>query len=355
MKTNHNFYSNIAFNLAEEHLGQTNLNPSVGCVVVKNHSVISSGITSKNGRPHAEYNALNKAQDFSNSSMYVTLEPCSHYGVTPPCTEIIKRKKIKKVFYCFNDPDKRSFNKAKKNLRRKNIKVFKVNIARQDFYKSYYINKIKNLPLIDAKIAFSKDFYTINRKKKWITNFKSRRVSHLLRSKYDSILSTSKSINKDNSLLNCRINGLDNHKPDLIIIDMKLKLRKNLKIFNLSPKRKIYIITSSKKKEKINFFKKKCKIFILNKLNDKKDFNFLFNKLFKIGKRRILIESGLIFLNQLLKLKLIDYLYVFKSDKNLNENGSNNSKLNYIKKFKFGKNLQVNLITDRLYKIRIKK
>ena len=77
MKTNHNFYSNIAFNLAEEHLGQTNLNPSVGCVVVKNHSVISSGITSKNGRPHAEYNALNKAQDFSNSSMYVTLEPCS--------------------------------------------------------------------------------------------------------------------------------------------------------------------------------------------------------------------------------------------------------------------------------------
>ena len=73
---------------------------------------------------------------------------------------------------------------------------------------------------------------------------------------------------------------------------MKLKLRKNLKIFNLSPKRKIYIITSSQKKKKINFFKKKCKILRLNKLNDKKEFNFLFKKLFKLGKRRILISWG---------------------------------------------------------------
>ena len=93
MKISHNFYLNLAFNLAEKNLGKTRKNPSVGCVIVKNNAVISSGVTSIDGRPHAEYNALNKKINFSGSNMYVTLEPCTHFGVTPPCTDIIKRKK----------------------------------------------------------------------------------------------------------------------------------------------------------------------------------------------------------------------------------------------------------------------
>ena len=94
MKINHNLYSNLAFNLAEKNIGKTNKNPSVGCVIVKNNSVISSGTTSYNGRPHAEFNALSKNINFKNSNMYVTLEPCTHFGLTPPCTNIIERKKI---------------------------------------------------------------------------------------------------------------------------------------------------------------------------------------------------------------------------------------------------------------------
>ena len=93
MRTSHNFFSNLAFNLAESHLGKTKLNPSVGCIIVKNNSVISSGVTSINGRPHAEFNALNKNINFKNSKMYLTLEPCTHYGKTPPCINLIKRKK----------------------------------------------------------------------------------------------------------------------------------------------------------------------------------------------------------------------------------------------------------------------
>ena len=103
MKTSHNFFSNLAFNLAESHIGKTGTNPSVGCVVVKNNSVISTGITSINGRPHAEFNALNKNINFKDSEMYLTLEPCTHYGKTPPCINLIKRKKIKQVYYCYND------------------------------------------------------------------------------------------------------------------------------------------------------------------------------------------------------------------------------------------------------------
>ena len=94
MKENHKYFSNLAFNLAETNLGNTKKNPSVGCVIVKNQSVISSGTTSNNGRPHAEFNALNKKMNFNGSLMYVTLEPCTHFGLTPPCTNIIRKKNV---------------------------------------------------------------------------------------------------------------------------------------------------------------------------------------------------------------------------------------------------------------------
>ena len=102
----------LAFELAKINLGSTKENPSVGCVVEKNGSIISSGITSVNGRPHAEFNALNKNINFKNSNIYITLEPCSHYGKSPPCTNIIKKKGIKKVYYSINDFDERSKNKS---------------------------------------------------------------------------------------------------------------------------------------------------------------------------------------------------------------------------------------------------
>ena len=85
----------------------------------------------------------------------------------------------------------------------------------------------------------------------------SRKVGHLLRSKYNCIISTSKTVNKDNSLLNCRINGLNNYKPDLIIIDRKLKLKKKLALFDITKKRNTYIVTSSTNDQKISYFKKK--------------------------------------------------------------------------------------------------
>ncbi len=353
MKKSHNLFSNIAFNLAEKNLGKTKDNPSVGCVIVKNSSVISSGCTSLNGRPHAEFNALNKNINFKGSHMYVTLEPCTHYGVTPPCTNLIKKKKISKVFYSFNDPDKRTNKKAAKILN--NVAQIKQISKRfKYFYESYFLNKNKNYPLIDAKLAISKDYFTVNKRDKWITNARSRKVVHLIRSKYDCIISTSKSINKDNSILNCRIEGLNNFKPDLIIIDRYLKIKKNLKLFKLSRKRKIIIVTLSSNKKKINFLKqKKIQIIKIDKLNKKEDFINLNKRLFNIGKRRVLVEAGLVFLNKLIKFKIINNLYIFKTNTNLKKNGYNNSKSNYIKKIKLINPIKVNLNEDKLFKIKM--
>ena len=209
--------------------------------------------------------------------------------------------------------------------------------------------------MIDAKIAISRDYFTINKKNKWITNDRSRKVSHLIRSKYDCVVSTSNSINKDNSLLNCRIDGLNNNKPDLIIIDRYLKLKNKLKLFDLSSKRKIYLITLSNNKKKISFLrKKKVKIIQINTLENKKDFKSLFKVILKIGKGRILIESGLIFLNQLFKYKLINNLYLFKSSKSLSTKGYNNQSINFIKKLNTKNKINVNLDRDELFEIKIK-
>ena len=93
MTINHNFFLNLAFQLAEKNLGQTEKNPSVGSIVVKNNTVISSGVTSANGRPHAEFNALNRVKNAAGSTLYTSLEPCIHRGRTPPCTDIIIKKK----------------------------------------------------------------------------------------------------------------------------------------------------------------------------------------------------------------------------------------------------------------------
>ena len=183
MITNHRYFLDLAFQIAEKNLGKTKLNPSVGTVVVKNNTVISSGVTSVNGRPHAESNALKKKINFNGADLYTTLEPCTHYGFTPPCVNIIIKKNIKNVFYAFNDPDTRTFKKAKEILKRKKIKITKIKSKKfKNFYASYFINKKYKIPFISAKIAISKDYYSINKISKWITNYQSRKITHLLRS-----------------------------------------------------------------------------------------------------------------------------------------------------------------------------
>ncbi len=351
MINNHNHYLNLAFHLAEKNLGQTKLNPSVGTVIIKNGAVISSGVTSIQGRPHSEYNALNNLTNCSGASLYTTLEPCTHYGKTPPCINIITKKKIKNVYYAFEDPDIRTFRKAKKILSKKGIKTKLIKTKKyKNFYKSYFINKKLFIPFVTAKIAISKDYLTINKREKWITNEVSRNKVHLLRNRHDCVLSTSKSINRDDSLLNCRINGLNKNKPDLFIIDLKLKLKKKLSLNKYLKIRKTFLITRKNNANKISLYKKMgYKIIFINKLENRNDLNLLYKKIHKLGYSRMLIETGLTFLNYLIKNKMIHELFIFRSNKKLGKNGKNNSTSSYLKKI-YPKLLTINLNGDNLLK-----
>jgi diaminohydroxyphosphoribosylaminopyrimidine deaminase / 5-amino-6-(5-phosphoribosylamino)uracil reductase len=354
MTINHKFYLDLAFQIAEANLGKTKLNPSVGTVIVRNNSVISSGVTSLNGRPHAEFNALKNGNIFKGASLYSTLEPCTHYGLTPPCVNIIKRKRIKNVYYAFEDPDFRTFKKSKNALEKKKIKTKLIkNKNYKRFYDSYFFNKKFKRPFISAKIAISKDYYSINKKSKWITNKSSQKITHLLRSQNDCIFSTSKTINKDNSLLNCRINGLNDYKPDLFIIDLNLSLKNNLLLNNITNKRKTFLIIDDKNKNnnKIEpFLKKGFNIFFIKALNNKSDFIKMFQKIYKIGYSRVFFETGLTFLNSLLNYRLVNNLYVLQNNIKLNNNGYNNSTSKYLRKIKLINKMKINLINDVIYK-----
>ena len=110
----------LALMQAHRNLGNTKENPAVGCVIVKNNCVISAECTSINGRPHAEQNAIAYSKNnIKNSDLYVTLEPCSHYGKTSPCVKRIIKRKIKRVFFSLKDPDPLSYNKSTKQLKKK--------------------------------------------------------------------------------------------------------------------------------------------------------------------------------------------------------------------------------------------
>ena len=361
MSTNQNkdfLFLKLAFHQAEINLGSTSLNPSVGCVVVKNNSVISSGRTSFNGRPHAEANALKKKINFKDSTIYITLEPCSHYGETPPCVKKIINKKIYKVIFSINDIDKRSKNIAFKNLKKAKIKVkrFIHKSYAENFYQSYFLQASKQPPYIDVKLAVSNDYLSINKKQKWITNNASRNVGNFLRSKYDCILSTSKTINCDNPQLDCRIEGLEHKSPAVVIVDRSFRIKKKSKIFR-NRSREIFIFIQTNNKIKEEYFKKiGVNIIKLQKSDNlKNDISEIYFFLKQLGFNRILLESGVKYINEVLKCNLIKNFYLFKSSFNLKNKGKNNTKINLIRKLKttIKNKVRINLNGDSLYKIEL--
>jgi diaminohydroxyphosphoribosylaminopyrimidine deaminase/5-amino-6-(5-phosphoribosylamino)uracil reductase len=229
----------LALQQALKTLGNTGSNPAVGCVITKKNYVVGAGFTSKSGRPHAEYNAIHFCKsNLKNSDLYVTLEPCSHYGKTPPCVNIIAKKKIKKVYFSIKDPDPRSYNKSKKKFKKNKIQTRNGILSSEikNFYASYIKTKKNELPFVTAKMAISKDFYTNNIKNRWITNNYSRGRVHLMRSNHDCILTSVQTVIADNSNLTCRVKGLEKNSPLRIILDKNLHIPINSNIIKSSHK-----------------------------------------------------------------------------------------------------------------------
>ena len=350
------FYMKVALDLAKSRQGLTGSNPSVGCVIVKNDQIISIGTTSLDGRPHAEYNAIkNCYEDLAGAKIYVTLEPCSHHGLTPPCTDLIINSKISKVLYSINDIDKRVRNKSFKIFKSHNIIVKKglLKDEIQKFYYPYFFNRKKKLPFVTGKIAVSKNNLIYSKINKKITNLYSDKFTHLLRYKNDSLMISYKTLNKDNPKLNCRLRGLKKFSPKRIILDNKLDSKLNSYIIKTANNKNTIIFYNMADKSKVLEFKRRGVKLIKSKINKKNKFDIkvLLKKLFLLGCRNLLIEGGDILTNSLIKNKIFNKFYLFKSSKNLSKSSEylKFNSLNVLnKKYKKKINLDLNLKNDRI-------
>ena len=309
---------NFAINLAENNKYLTGTNPSVGCVIVKKNKILSFATTNYGGRPHAENIALGKNRFNKGTTLYSTLEPCSHHGKTPPCTNIIIKNKVKKVYYSIEDKDFRTFNKTKKILKSKNI-ISKSGLQKNkvyNLYKEYNFIRQKKGPYIIGKIASSSNL-NILRNNSPITNEHSRMVSHLLRFQNHAILTSYKTVNTDNPKLNCRLNGLEKYSPTVVVIDKNLKVKINSFLIKNSKKSKLIIFHCSKNISKIRLLKKKGVKLIFQKAENNIDLNLkkITQKIYKLGLHRLLVESGKDLLTNFLKENLLNEFYFFKSDK----------------------------------------
>lgn len=208
-----NTYMNLALEIAFSRTGSTSPNPAVGAVIVKNGSVIATGGTGPYGTAHAEVRAIGDAKsmghDLSGSEMFVSMEPCSHYGTTDPCAEAIIREKISRVNIAIVDPNPKVAGKGIKMLENAGIEVIMMeNFSRgaYDLIRGFEKLILQKIPFVISKSAVTLDgrIATSAGDSKWISSEYSRYISHKLRAKVDAIVIGKKTYESDNPSLNAR-------------------------------------------------------------------------------------------------------------------------------------------------------
>lgn len=330
----HEKYMRLAIEEAKKGEGFVNPNPLVGAVIVKDGKILGTGYHKKYGENHAEINAIldakKKNNNIENATIYINLEPCSHYGKTPPCADAIIKNKFKRaVIGCLDSNIKVAGNGIKK-LRDAKIEVVE-NVLEEDCKKLnevffHYINTKK--PFMVMKYAMTMDgkIASVSGKSKWITSEKSREHAHLFRKKYSAIMVGINTVIEDNPTLNCRIK--DNPKnPIRIILDSDLKIDLKSNICKTSKDIKTYIASvKPTAKSNKNMEKKKeleylgIEIIETSPKDLSKDYKVNLQELIKIlGEEKnidsVLIEGGATLHAALLKEKLIDKALIYIAPK----------------------------------------
>ena len=293
-------YMQLALELAKKGIGRVHPNPMVGAVIVKDGKILGQGYHKKCGEGHAEVNAFKDAEEknenVEGAEMYVTLEPCSHFGKTPPCADKIIEKKISKVFIGTLDPNPLVAGRGVKKLKDAGIYV-EYGILESECYKlnevfMKYI--VKKEPFVVMKTGMSLDgkIATYSGESKWITEERSREDVHNLRNELTGIMVGINTVLKDNPQLTCRVNGGRN--PIRIIVDSNLKIPMDCKIVNTAKEVETIIATTDKANlDKINSLEDKgVKIIVVPSKNGKVNLKELMTILGKLKIDSILLEGG---------------------------------------------------------------
>lgn len=316
------FYMKQAVELAGRGMGFVNPNPLVGAVIVKDDQIIGRGWHEYFGGPHAEVNAIKDANgNAGNATIYVTLEPCSNYGKTPPCSLEIIRNKFSRVVVGCIDPNPLVAGRGIEMIRNAGIEVQsgilenEVKELNEVFFK--FIST--QLPFVVMKTAMSLDgkITTKTGDSKWISGEESRKRVHELRNQYSGIMVGINTVIKDDPLLNVRdING-NTKNPIRIIVDSKARTPLKAKIINspeIAPT--IIAVTDQAPDEKLSQLKeKKVQVIVCSEQNNRVDLRFLMQELAKQNIDSILLEGGGTLNFEAIQQGIVDKVIVFIAPK----------------------------------------
>jgi diaminohydroxyphosphoribosylaminopyrimidine deaminase/5-amino-6-(5-phosphoribosylamino)uracil reductase len=316
-------YIKLAIEIAKKGTGRVSPNPMVGCVIVKNDRILGAGFHERFGGKHAEVNAIEKSKgNIEGATLFINLEPCSYYGKTPPCVDLIIANKIKKVVIGTLDMNPLVSGKGVKKLKAAGIDV-KVGVQEKEcielnrfFFK--YITK--KLPYVSLKAAQTIDGRIADKsgESAWISSIQSRKYVHNLRAKYDAVLVGSGTIEKDDPKLTVRL--VEGRNPKRIILDTNLKIKLSQKIFARNTDNNLIVITSKKnisKKRRINKLNSLGVrvLYAKEESNDKINLKSALRELYKIGIASVLVEGGKEIFTSFIKKNLFDDMLVFISPK----------------------------------------
>ena len=355
-------YIQLTIEIAKKGEGSVSPNPLVGCVIIKDNRIIGAGYHQKFGEEHAEINAINSsAESLEGSTLYVNLEPCSHFGKTPPCVDRIIKEKIKRVVIGTLDINPLVSGNGVKALKKAGIEV-KVGILEKEcielnkFFFKFITNK---LPYVTLKAAQTLDGMIAdkNNYSEWISSSESRKYVHWLRARYDAVLIGSETARIDNPKLTVRM--VEGRNPYRVVLDSSLKLKSDLNLFKINSDNKTIVITSEKNKSKLKKINQLEKLgvkilFVKLDAQGRMQLKSVLKEIAKLQISSILVEGGSKIYSSFLKQKLFDDIFLFVSPKILG-NGlkifselksnklSDSAKLNIRRTQKIGDDLLIEL------------
>jgi len=309
------YWMKQALRLAEKGRGRTSPNPMVGAILIKEGKVVGEGFHAKAGEIHAEIAALGKAREESRGAvLYLNLEPCTHYGKTPPCAPAVTAAGVKRVVIGMEDPNPLVGGKGVESLKRAGLEV-RVGVLEKEcrrLNETFCKYILKREPFVTLKAAATLDGKTATRDggSKWISGEASRHRVHRLRDQVDAVLVGIGTVLKDDPMLTARVRG--GRDPRRVVLDSRLRVPENAKVIELSPLLTIIATTEAAPKEKAARLKDRgVQVLVLDSNKGRVDLKACLGKLGEMGITSLLVEGGSQINGSFLDEGLIDKLLLF--------------------------------------------
>ena len=321
-------YMRLALMLSRRNLGRTWPNPAVGAVIVKNGIILGRGWTQQGGRPHAEVEALRRAKKTAQgATMYVTLEPCSHQGKTPPCADAIARSGIARVVSALEDPNPEVAGKGHERLRARSVAVDIGTCAEEArrVHVGHFTRITRGRPHVTLKLAISADGKAglAGRRQAAISGEATRERVFQMRAASDAILVGIGTVLSDDPQLTCRLPGMFERSPVRVVLDAKLRLPLATSVVATVRETPTWVFTSHKPSaiaEEI-LQQKGCKVFRVDDSDGNLDLQQVLNLLAEQGITRLMIEGGPIVAASFVAADLVDEAILLRGKKPIGPSG----------------------------------